>query len=37
MSITLGDYTVETKKTVGELTAGSDNIIAELPCDDTVN
>ena len=37
MSITLGGYTVETKKTVGELTAGSDNIIAELPCDDTVN
>jgi hypothetical protein len=37
MSITLGGYTVETKKTVGELPAGSDNIIAEAPCDDTIN
>jgi len=37
MSITLGDYSVETKKTVGELPAGSDNIIAEEPCDDTIN
>ena len=37
MSITLGGYTVETKKTVGELPAGSDNIIAETPCDDTIN
>ena len=37
MSITLGGYTVETKKTVGELTAGSDNILAELPCDDSVD
>ena len=37
MSITLGDYTVETKKTVGELPANSDNIIAEAPCDDTIN
>ena len=37
MSITLGDYTVETKKTVGDLPAGSDNIIAEAPCDDTIN
>lgn len=37
MSITLGGYTVETKKTVGELTSGSDNIIAEAPCDNTVN
>ena len=37
MSITLGDYYVETKKTVGELPVGSDNIIAELPCEDSVN
>jgi hypothetical protein len=37
MSITLGGYTVETKKTVGELPAGSDNIIAETPCEDTIN
>ena len=37
MSITLGGYTVETKKTVGELPANSDNIIAETPCDDTIN
>ena len=37
MSITLGGYTVETKKTVGELPANSDNIIAEAPCDDTIN
>jgi hypothetical protein len=37
MSITLGGYTVETKKTVGELPAGSDNIIAEAPCDDTIS
>jgi hypothetical protein len=37
MSITLGGYTVETKKTVGELPAGSDNIIAETPCEDSIN
>jgi hypothetical protein len=37
MSITLGGYTVETKKTVGELPAGSDNIIAETPCEDVIN
>lgn len=37
MSITLGGYTVETKKTVGELTAGSDNIIAETPCEETIS
>jgi hypothetical protein len=37
MSITLGGYTVETKKTVGELPSGSDNIIAETPCEDTIN
>ena len=37
MSITLGDYYVETKKTVGDLPAGSDNILAELPCEDSVN
>ena len=37
MSITLGDYTVETKKTVGELPAGSDNIIGEAPCPNLVN
>ena len=37
MSITLGGYTVETKKTVGELPAGSDNIIAETPCEETIN
>lgn len=37
MSITLGDYTVETKKTVGELPAGSDNIIGEAPCEETIN
>jgi hypothetical protein len=37
MSITLGGYTVETKKTVGELPAGSDNIIAETPCEETIS
>ena len=37
MSITLGDYTVETKKTVGDLPAGSDNILAEAPCPNLVN
>ena len=37
MSITLGDYYVETKKTVGALPAGSDDILAELPCEDSVN
>ena len=37
MSITLGGYTVETKKTVGELTAGSDNIIGEAPCPNLIN
>jgi hypothetical protein len=37
MSITLGGYTVETKKTVGELPAGSDNIIAETPCEEGIN
>ena len=37
MSITLGDYYVETKKTVGDLPAGSDDILAELPCEDSVN
>jgi hypothetical protein len=37
MSITLGGYTVETKKTVGELPAGSDNIIAETPCEDVID
>lgn len=37
MSITLGGYTVETKKTVGELPAGSDNILAELPCEEVIN
>lgn len=35
MSITLGNYTVETKKTVGELPIGSDNIIATPPCEFT--
>lgn len=37
MSITLGTYHVETKKTVGELPVGSDNILAELPCEDTID
>lgn len=37
MSITLGGYTVETKKTVGELPAGSDDIIGEAPCQQTIN
>lgn len=37
MSITLGNYFVETKKTVGDLLVGSDNIIAETPCADTIN
>ena len=37
MSITLGDYYVETKKTVGALPAGSDDILAELPCEDSLN
>ena len=37
MSITLGGYTVETKKTVGDLPAGSDNIIAETPCEETIS
>ena len=37
MSITLGNYFVETKKTVGDLPAGSDNIIAETPCEDSIN
>lgn len=37
MSITLGDYFVETKKTVGALPAGSDDIIAETPCEDSIN
>ncbi len=33
MSITLGNYYVETKKTVGDLPIGSDNIIATQPCE----
>jgi hypothetical protein len=37
MSITLGNYTVETKKTVGELPIGSDNIIATPPCVSTID
>lgn len=37
MSITLGGYTVETKKTVGDLPAGSDNIIAETPCEEIIS
>ncbi|MFN5835070.1 MAG: hypothetical protein ACK459_15165 [Akkermansiaceae bacterium] len=37
MSITLGNYFVETKKTVGALPVGSDNIIAETPCDESIN
>jgi hypothetical protein len=37
MSITLGNYFVETKKTVGDLPVGSDNIIAETPCEDSIN
>ncbi len=37
MSITLGQYTVETKKTVGELPAGVDDILGTPPCLDTVN
>lgn len=37
MSITLGGYTVETKKTVGELPLGSDDILAEQPCTDPID
>lgn len=37
MSITLGDYHVETKKTVGELPLGSDDIIAETPCEEVID
>jgi hypothetical protein len=37
MSITLGNYTVETKKTVGELPIGSDNIIATPPCEGSID
>lgn len=37
MSITLGNYFVETKKTVGALPIGSDDILAKAPCDDSVN
>ena len=37
MSITLGNYFVETKKTVGALPVGSDDILAETPCEDSVN
>ncbi len=37
MSITLGDYYVETKKTVGDLPVGSDNIITETPCEEVID
>ena len=37
MSITLGNYTIETKKTVGELPIGSDNIIATPPCEGSID
>lgn len=37
MSITLGTYYVESKKTVGELPLGSDDILAEQPCTDTID
>jgi hypothetical protein len=37
MSITLGDYHVETKKTVGDLPVGSDNILAEAPCEEVID
>lgn len=37
MSITLGDYYVETKKTVGDLQLGADDILAESQCEETVN
>ena len=33
MSITLGQYTVETKKTVGELPIGVDDILGTPPCE----
>ena len=36
MSITLGNYFVETKKTVGALPAGSDDILAETPCEEVI-
>jgi hypothetical protein len=37
MSITLGDYHVETKKTVGELPLGSDDILGETPCEAVID
>jgi hypothetical protein len=37
MSITLGNYIIETKKTVGELPIGSDNIIATPPCEGSID
>jgi len=37
MSITLGGITYETKKTVGELPVGSDDILAEPPCEGSIS
>lgn len=37
MSITLGEYFVETKKTVGALPVGSDDILGSPPCNDSIN
>lgn len=37
MSITLGQYTVETKKTVGDLPIGVDDILGTPPCETPLN
>lgn len=37
MSITLGNYLVQTKKTVGELPTNVDDILVNAECEDTIN